>query len=171
MNSKIFTRSNSHKGKPGFRFSFRLAAVLGLLMLPPTLLAAEQNVVVAKSALDRGHVLTRADIQLKALQASGTRGGYLTNPKEAIGMTLKRRLRVDQPITRAHLDAPVLVERGQRVLMVALQDGIEARTVGEAMKKGRKGEMIKVKNESSQRVVSAVVADAGVVRMLNAATK
>lgn len=171
MNSNSFIRYNSHKGKPGFLFPFRLAAVLGLLMLPPTLFAAEQNVVAAKSALDRGHVLTQADLQLKTLQVSSARAGYLTNPKEAIGMTLKRRLRADQPITRSHLDSPVLVERGQRVLMVALQDGIEARTVGEAMKKGRKGEMIKVKNESSQRIVSAVVADMGVVRMINAATK
>lgn len=171
MNTKSFTKLFSPKRKPNFLSSFRLAATLGWLMLPATLLAAEQNVVVARSALERGHVLTQADVQLKTLQASAARAGYLTDPKEAIGMTLKRRLRAEQPITHAHLDSPVLVERGQRVLMVARQDGIEARTVGEAMKKGRKGEMIKVKNESSQRVVSAVVADAGVVRMLNAATK
>ncbi|ATF93767.1 flagellar basal body P-ring biosynthesis protein FlgA [Cedecea neteri] len=171
MNINSFTKLLSPKRKPDFLSSFRLAATLGWLMLPATLLAAEQNVVVARSALERGHVLTQADVQLKTLQASAARAGYLTDPKEAIGMTLKRRLRAEQPITRAHLDSPVLVERGQRVLMVARQDGIEARTVGEAMKKGRKGEMIKVKNESSQRVVSAVVDDAGVVRMLNAATK
>lgn len=171
MNINSFTKLLSPKRKPDFLSSFRLAATLGWLMLPATLLAAEQNVVVARSALERGHVLTQADVQLKTLQASAARAGYLTDPKEAIGMTLKRRLRAEQPITRAHLDSPVLVERGQRVLMVARQDGIEARTVGEAMKKGRKGEMIKVKNESSQQVVSAVVDDAGVVRMLNAATK
>ncbi|WNJ78446.1 flagellar basal body P-ring formation chaperone FlgA [Cedecea neteri] len=171
MNIKTFTKLISHKGKPHFLFSFRLVAALGWLILPTTLLAAEQNVVTAKNALERGHVLTQADLQLKTLQASAARAGYLTDPKDAIGMTLKRRLRADQPVTRAHLDSPVLIERGQRVLMVALQDGIEARTVGEAMKKGRKGEMIKVKNESSQRVVSAVVADAGVVRMLNVTTK
>ena len=56
----------------------------------------------------------------------------------------------------------------QRVLMIAEQGGVEARTMGEAMKKGRKGEMIKVKNESSERVVSAIVADAGVVKMVYA---
>ncbi|HEY3984767.1 flagellar basal body P-ring formation chaperone FlgA [Cedecea sp.] len=115
--------------------------------------------------------MTHADLQMKTIQISGARTRYLTDPKEATGMTLKRRLRADQPITRAHLDSPVLVERGQRVLMVAMQDGIEARTFGEAMKKGRKGEVIKVKNESSQRVVSAVVADTGLVRMLNTVTK
>ncbi len=81
---------------------------------------------------------------------------------------MKRRIRDLQPISPAQLDQPIMVDRGQRVVMIAEQDGIEARTMGEAMKKGRKGDMIKVKNESSQRVVSAVVDNMGVVRMLYA---
>lgn len=171
MNIKNFTKPHLYKGKANFPLFFRVATLSSLLALTPALYAAEQNVVAAKHALERGHVLTGADLQLKTRPVSGSRSSYLTNPKDTLGMTLKRHLRADQPITRAHLESPVLVERGQRVLMVAMQDGIEARTVGEAMKKGRKGEMIKVKNESSQRVVSAVVAEAGVVRMLHAETK
>lgn len=58
---------------------------------------------------------------------------------------MKRRVRDRQPITLNQLESPLLVERGQRVLMVAEQNGVEARTMGEAMKKGRKGEIIKVK--------------------------
>jgi flagella basal body P-ring formation protein FlgA len=64
-----------------------------------------------------------------------------------------------------------MVERGQQVVMIAQQDGIEARTMGEAMKKGRKGEMIKVKNTSSERVVTAIVDGMGVVRMVYAPGK
>ena len=64
----------------------------------------------------------------------------------------------------SQLDSPVMVERGQRVLMIADQDGVEARTMGIASKKGRKGEMIKVKNESSEREVTAIVSEMGVVR-------
>jgi len=48
--------------------------------------------------------------------------------------------------------------------MIADQDGVEARTMGIASKKGRKGEMIKVKNESSEREVTAIVSEMGVVR-------
>ncbi|MBU4684485.1 flagellar basal body P-ring formation protein FlgA [Cedecea davisae] len=169
MNQNSFTKKESRKGKQDFPLTFRLIALMGTLLLSTSLYAAEREAVVAKVALERGHVLTRTDLQMQTVRVSGTRSAYLTNPAEAVGMTLKRRLRAGQPISRAHLDSPLLVERGQRVLMVAHQDGIEARTLGEAMKKGRKGETIKVKNESSQRVVSAVVADAGVVRMLNAA--
>lgn len=52
--------------------------------------------------------------------------------------------------------------------MIAEQNGVEARTMGEAMKKGRKGEIVKVKNDSSGRVVSAIVSDYGVVHMVYA---
>ncbi|MGU3524188.1 flagellar basal body P-ring formation chaperone FlgA [Enterobacteriaceae bacterium C23F] len=125
-------------------------------------------VVVAKQGLERGHVISPNDIAIKKLNISNARGNYVTQPDDVMGLTVKRRVRELQPIALNQLDSPVLVERGQRVMMIAEQGGVQAQTVGEAMKKGRKGEMIKVKNESSERVVSAIVADSGVVRMVYA---
>jgi flagella basal body P-ring formation protein FlgA len=125
-------------------------------------------VVVAQNTLERGHLLSPSDVVIKKLNISSLRGNYLTNPDEVMGLTVKRRVRERQAIALTQLEAPVLVERGQRVLMIAEQGGVEARTMGEAMKKGRKGEVIKVKNESSERVVSAIVAESGVVKMVYA---
>lgn len=125
-------------------------------------------VVVAQRSLERGQVISASDVAIKKLNISNTRGNYVTQPDEVMGLTVKRRVRELQPIAMSQLDSPVLVERGQRVTMIAEQGGVQAQTVGEAMKKGRKGEMIKVKNESSERVVSAIVADSGVVRMVYA---
>lgn len=125
-------------------------------------------VIVANSTLERGQVISADHITMRKLNISNTRGDYLTQPEEVIGMTVKRRVRDRQPITLNQLESPLLVERGQRVMMVAEQNGVEAHTMGEAMKKGRKGEIIKVKNERSGRVVSAVVTDLGVVSMVYA---
>lgn len=124
-------------------------------------------VIVARHALERGQTLTSADISLKKLNVSNAHGGYVLRPQEVLGLTVKRRIHELQPIAMTQLDAPVLVERGQSVAMIAIQDGVEAQTVGEAMKKGRKGEMIKVKNESSERVVNAIVTDTGVVHTIS----
>lgn len=128
-------------------------------------------VVIVKDTLERGHVLSPADISFKKYNISSTRSGYVTHPDDVIGLTVKRRLKELQPISLSQLEAPVMVERGQQVLMIAGQDGIEARTMGEALKKGRKGELIKVKNSSSERVVTAVVDGMGVVRMVYAPGK
>lgn len=125
-------------------------------------------VVVASTALERGQVIRAGNITLKKFNISNARGDYLTRPDEILGLTVKRRIRDRQPITLSQLESPLLVERGQRVLMIAEQNGVEARTMGEAMKKGRKGEIVKVKNDSSGRVVSAIVSDYGVVHMVYA---
>lgn len=125
-------------------------------------------VLVANSPLERGQVVNADSITIKKLNVSSLRGEYVTEPNDVIGMTAKRRIRDRQPITLSQLESPLLVERGQRVLMIAAQNGVEARTMGEAMKKGRKGEIIKVKNEASGRVVSAIVSDSGVVTMVYA---
>lgn len=75
-------------------------------------------------------MLSASDVSIKKLNISSTRGNYLTDPDEAIGLTVKRRIRELQPITLTQLESPVLVERGQRVLMIAEQGGVEARTMG-----------------------------------------
>lgn len=46
--------------------------------------------------------------------------------------------------------------------------GITASMPGVALKNGRKGEMVKVRNASSQRVISAMVAESGVVTTVSA---
>lgn len=125
-------------------------------------------VLVTKNTVERGERLSANDVQLKRHNISSLRGSYLTDPDDVVGLTAKRRIRPLQPLSASQLDMPILVTRGQKVIMIASQDGIEAKTLGEAMKNGRKGELIQVKNLSSKQVVSAVVDQSGVVRMPSA---
>jgi flagella basal body P-ring formation protein FlgA len=123
-------------------------------------------ILVAKNTLERGRQIAASDVEMKKRNIVGLRDGFMTNPDDAMGFTLKKRVRELQPIAPAHLDQPVLIERGQQIVMIAEQDGVQAKMMGEALKKGRKGDIIKVRNLQSQRVVSARVDDRGVVRML-----
>ena len=123
-------------------------------------------VLVARRALDRGTQLAASDLILKKKNISAIRDGVLIHPDDAVGLTVKKRIRPLQPIMPSQLEQPVLVERGQRVLMLAEQQGVQAKMIGEALKKGRKGDTIRVKNLSSERTVSALVESSGVVRML-----
>ncbi|EKN3857995.1 flagellar basal body P-ring formation protein FlgA [Yersinia enterocolitica] len=125
---------------------------------------------VAKNTLERGKLVAPDDIELKKKNISTAQGGYITDPDEIVGFTVKRRIRNLQVVIPSQLEQPVLVTRGQQVLMIAEQDGIEARMFGEALKNGRKGELIKVKNISSKRTVTAMVDDVAKVRMLGIAS-
>lgn len=125
-------------------------------------------VLVATRALTRGDTLKAADVELKKHNISSLRGGYVTAPDEVIGLTVKRRVRDLQPVAASMFEQPLLVTRGQTVVMLAEQSGISIKAMGEAQKKGRKGDLIKVKNKSSGKVVTAVVDGLGVVRTLTA---
>lgn len=123
-------------------------------------------VLVARHTLERGKLLAASDIEIKKKNITGLRDGIIVNPDDAIGFTVKKRIRDRQPISPSLLNQPLLVERGQQVVMLAEQDGVRAQMIGKALKKGRKGDVIKVKNLNSERTVSAIVEGQGLVHML-----
>ena len=87
---------------------------------------------------------------------------------DAIGFSSKHALQPGRPITKEELVSPVLVGRDQPVMIIYQSAGITASMPGVALKNGRKGEMVKVRNASSQRVISAMVAESGVVTTVSA---
>lgn len=125
-------------------------------------------VVMPKSLIARDTVITADDLQLKKFNISNQRERLMTNMDEAIGLTSKRALQPGKPITRNELVQPLLVKRDQPVMIVSHMAGITASMPGVALKNGRKGEVIKIRNSSSQRIISGVVDDTGVVTTLTA---
>lgn len=121
--------------------------------------------ITSAQTLERGRVIGPEDVVLSEQSVTLLQEQIFTTPQEVVGHTVKRRINAGQTITPALLDQPVLVNRGQRVALVINHQGIEARTTGEALKQGRKGETIRVRNISSQRVVDGKVEAEGVVRV------
>ncbi|PWW00827.1 flagellar basal body P-ring formation chaperone FlgA [Mangrovibacter plantisponsor] len=125
-------------------------------------------VVTARHGLPREHLLTAQDLVMKKQNIVAIRGGYETNIEKITGFSVKRRLREGQVVSLQHVDKPQVISRGQQVTLVASQQGIEARTQGEALQNGRAGGMIRVKNLSSDRIVLAQVVSAGLVKVVEA---
>ena len=61
------------------------------------------------------------------------------------------------------LSSPVLVKRGDAVMMVARREGIEVSTAGEALDAGAKGATIRVKNSTSGQTLRMRVVAPGTV--------
>ncbi|HGY3718935.1 TPA: flagellar basal body P-ring formation chaperone FlgA [Citrobacter gillenii] len=125
-------------------------------------------VVMPKSLIARDTVITADDLQLKKFNISGQREGLMMSMEEAIGLTSKRALQPGKPLTRSELVQPVLVKRDQPVVIVSHMAGITASMPGTALKNGRKGDVIKIRNTSSQRIISGVVEETGIVATLTA---
>ncbi len=120
-------------------------------------------VLVTAGMVDRGQVLAAADLKLQAQNIARAHHGFFTRPEQVIGQGARRRLRAGQLLTPQVLASAQLVRRGQQVRISASRDGIQASTPGEALANGQQGEVIKVRNLSSEKVIQARVIEAGVV--------
>ena len=82
---------------------------------------------------------------------------------DAVGQTSRRSLRAGDVLRSSSLTAPVLVKRGDAVVMIARIEGIEVSTAGEALDAGVKGATIRVKNSASGQTLRMRVTASGTV--------
>ncbi|MGH8854019.1 MAG: flagellar basal body P-ring formation chaperone FlgA, partial [Telluria sp.] len=74
-----------------------------------------------------------------------------------------RSLRAGEVLRAGQLASPLMVKRGDQVLMVARHEGIEVSMAGEALDAGARGAVVRVRNAASGQVVRMRVAGAGTV--------
>jgi flagella basal body P-ring formation protein FlgA len=119
--------------------------------------------VHAEGIIDRGQTLTANHLKLQRINIAKARRGYYNRLEDVIGQAAKRRIRAGQTITPALLEQAIAIKRGQPVKIVANNEGIEASTSGEALSDGQPGDVIRVRNTRSGKVIDAKVLKEGVV--------
>ena len=120
-----------------------------------------QQVVVMARPVPRGALLQPGDLRLEARDTTSLHGGYLEDPSQATGMLTRRPLSPGSVLAHNALEAPDVVQRGQQVVLLARAGGLEVRSAGEALSDGAQGDLIKVRNTVSSRVVEALVTGPG----------
>lgn len=118
------------------------------------------QVLVASRFLRRRAILSAADFRPERRELSALPGGYETDPQQLIGRQLQRALMVGKVISPRAVKMPPAVRRGETVTLIAGQSGIEITSSGIALSDASIGERLRVRNESSERVVEGeVIAD------------
>lgn len=123
-------------------------------------------VVVSARALSRGSVIQSHDVMTEELDISQLRGQTIAKSENIVGMALRRSINNGAPLTLDMLTAPILVKRGDTVVLNASRGGISIRHTGTALQDGEAGQQIPVRNNSSDRVVQAVVRETGVTEVV-----
>lgn len=123
-------------------------------------------VLVTSRPLMRGDGLRPADVHVEQRDVTRLGYGYLDNLGQAEGRTLARDLPSGSVVTPAALGGRNMVRAGDHVVVVASMDGIVVRADGIALGSGDNGARLRVRNESSGRVVDAMVHAPGVVQAL-----
>ena len=128
--------------------------------------AAEfRQVVVAAANLQAGQVLQRDSLKLERLDAEKVSKGHYLEIGGLEGQELVRAVRAGEPIRLSDVRPALVVKRGDLVLMtVGSPQTFEISVKAEALQDGKVGEQIKLRNNESGRVLSAIVTGRGTAR-------
>lgn len=126
-----------------------------------------QAVYIANNSLSRGHILQASDVYKSRKDLSKLPFGYITDANDVIGKQMKRHVQAGRILTPSQLRKPVVVKRGEIISIQKQASGFSINMKGIAMANGAIGDRIRVKNNSSKRIVEGTVYKAGIVTIGN----
>ncbi len=131
----------------------------------PVTVKVMAEIAVAKKSLPRGAIIGPDDIAMEQRDISQLHHGYLQDAKSAVGKKLRQRTRRDQVLTPYQLEAPLTVMRNNRVIIQAGNNTVHIRMIGKALQSGSLGQIIRVRNVSSEKEIDAKIIAPGIVEV------
>lgn len=125
-----------------------------------------REIPVASQDIARGQSITGAHLTSALVNISSIRQGFADTPQAIIGREAKRNLGKGEVFKTTQLDSPTTIRRGELVVLESIAGSIKVSSSGTAMSDGRLGQKIRVKNGSSERVISGIVKGQGLVQTL-----
>lgn len=125
-----------------------------------------RQVLVASRPLLRGDGIGVADVHAEERDVTRLGYGYIDSLDQIAGRSLARAMTTGTVMTPGALGGRRMVRAGDHVQLIARLNGIEVRADGVSLGSGDNGARLRVRNESSGRVVDAMVSAPGVVLAL-----
>ena len=131
----------------------------------PIRLHAWVEAVVASINLTPNTKLAASDLTRGRIDMFANSAGVLTEAAQAEGKILRVGLLAGSPILSPFLEFPVVVHRGQKVLLTLSASTMTIKAPALALEDGRTGDSIEVENPDSKKTMRATVLDDGSVEM------
>ncbi len=123
------------------------------------------QVVIADTPLAMGTILSKRNVRKELRDVTLMYQGYFSDLSNIEGFVTKRPIQSGQVLNSALVDPAKMIERGERVVILAEKSGLTIRTTGVSMDDGAYGELIRVKNSKSNRVVEGRVVGPGQIKV------
>jgi len=121
------------------------------------------NVVVTNQPVFRGQSLSTDKLAIEERETNRLHRGYFSVMAQVAGSIAKRTLPAGKVIAPIAIVKPMLVNKGEKVLIEAANANISIKTSGIAQSGGSLGDLIQVKNEYSQRVIEGRITAPGII--------
>jgi flagella basal body P-ring formation protein FlgA len=129
-------------------------------------ISEEMNVITAGTELPRHHIITAKDLISLKQDVNRLRGGYTTQKLDLIGQQLIRPIRAGTVIYQNQLQLPVIIKKGDKVIIVTTRGALSVIHQGTALQNASKGERVQVKNHGSNRTIQGFALSIGRVEIL-----
>lgn len=127
------------------------------------LIKAYEAVIVLTRPIQRGEIITRQHLAVEKKDISSTKGDYVTVFEQVENKQAARNLPAGAILGERSVVEPAVIKRKDKVIIRTGQAAFSIEMSGIAMMDGIKGQVIRVKNESSGRIITGTVLEPGVV--------
>ncbi len=117
------------------------------------------KVVIAARGINLGHIIRPEDLTLGERDVTSLNSKYFSRVGDVIGKRAKRFIFPGSIVRSDFIDTPPVVRRGDRVVILLDTDTIRVTAPGIAEEDGRVGDIIKVENVMSKKVIFGEVRD------------
>jgi flagella basal body P-ring formation protein FlgA len=156
---------NQRNGKFSLKAQCKLPSPWSLYI--PVRVQHYQLVVIAAEPIIRGSAINPRQLMLQEVEISTLNRGYYQNFQSVTGFIAKRGFKTNESIYPSGLVAPMLISKGEHIVIKAsLGKTLKVRALGVALSNGALGDIIQVRNKSSQKVVEGRVKSAGVIEVV-----
>ncbi|WP_243644901.1 flagellar basal body P-ring formation chaperone FlgA [Phorcysia thermohydrogeniphila] len=131
----------------------------------PVRIDKKVEVVVAARDIPKGKVISPSDLKKEKLPSLKVRRGALTF-ESVIGKVAKRDIRAGEVIKGRDLEPNFVVKKGKPVKLIYESGGIHVELLAVALENGAVGDIIKVKNVSTGKVLVCKVIGENTVKFL-----
>ena len=120
---------------------------------------------VATKPLKKGEVVKAEDVKLERINGTAAGRDSIEQIGDLVGRSLVKDVGQGEMFRAGAVVVPPVIASGSRVTMIYRQGRLEATAIGTALETGAEGQEIKVRNESSGKVIEARVVEKGIVEV------
>ena len=150
-----FTRADKTMGNTSI--SIRCHAPINWQIHLPISVQVFDDVLVNKTPLVKGQSINTHNIKYQKQDISALQQGYFQRSSALEHFQAKRNLAAHTILSSSNLTQRMLVKSGQEVSIILNAKGLQIKSSGRALQSASRGQVVKVKNTRSNKVVEGIV--------------
>jgi len=161
----FFVRQQQRQSR-AITVGIRCEGITPWLVYVPSQIYLYKNVLSAKQLIRRGTIINADDLILVKREISNLFYAYYEKNTQIVNKVASRTIVAGTLLRPNLLKEPILVKRGQLVVLVAELHGIKVKMSGRALTSGSQGRHIRVRNLSSKRIIEGIIVGKGMVKII-----